>query len=443
MKIQNVKRKDNTLYFRITIPTDLRQFYDYKTEIIHTLNTNDPLVAAKKAPPLTAKYKTEFESLRTTGSGVRLAALNLLEQNNLKPVPLAYQPEATHITPEVAEIGFDDSPLELFRQKLEDEYAGSTDAVTDYAFAILRGNTPITLSEARELALQGLTDRKRINDVNGAFNYVTALVAVDDVSKINPISLQRHVDKQQELSPNTVRRYLNKVAVAVDDVYRQYGRQITNPLNNITYKRRKAESQKRATLTPEQFTTLQQLIKSKWEVNSAKLVAILLNTGLRVAEVAGLETKHVVLDSTVPYLIITKTEQRSLKNTNSERRVPLFGVSLEAVQTLVSQTDKFLFTNYNKSSRTSNGSASAAANKWLKENGLTDITTHSFRHTLNTRMAEAGIFKEIRELWHGWASQDMSSHYGNVQALALLQNAINQLNEYEQSKESRYKTLPI
>lgn len=439
MEIPNTKKKNNTFYFRIVIPTDLRQFYENKTEIKFTLQTKDPLIAKKKVEPLTAKYKAEFESLRTTGNGVRDQAVRLLKSHGLEPEPALLNPKA--LAPE-----FEDSPFFRFAEKLNDSWLEpDCPPAEKLAMDILTGNNSITLSEARELALQGLTDRKRINDVNGAFNYVTALVVVDDVSRINPIALQRHVDTQQELSPNTVRRYINKVAVAVDDVYRQYGRQITNPLNNITYKKRKAEPQKRATLTPEQFTTLQQLIKSKWEVNSAKLVAILLNTGLRVAEVAGVETKHVVLDAPVPYLIITKTEQRRIKNTNSERRVPLFGISLEAVKALMSKNDKgrFIFPNYNKVDITRNDSASGATNKWLKKNGLTNITTHSFRHTLNTRMAEAGILEEIRKKCFGWKSQDMVAYYGNVQALTLLQNAINQLNEYEQSKESRYKTLPI
>jgi len=70
--------------------------------------------------------------------------------------------------------------------------------------------------------------------------------------------------------------------------------------------------------------------------------------------------------------------------------------------------------------------ASAALNKWLKENGLAKEGQglHSFRHTLVDRLRDAGVPKDVREQIGGWKSQGLSEGYGRGFSLARLREAM-------------------
>ena len=61
------------------------------------------------------------------------------------------------------------------------------------------------------------------------------------------------------------------------------------------------------------------------------LVALISDTGMRLAEAAGLHTDDLHLDDAVPYVEIRPHPWRSLKTKGSQRRVPLVGASLWAV----------------------------------------------------------------------------------------------------------------
>lgn len=51
-------------------------------------------------------------------------------------------------------------------------------------------------------------------------------------------------------------------------------------------------------------------------------------------------------------------------------------------------------------------------------------TFHSWRHTANSRMAEAGISSEVRRMICGWTNDDMARHYDHAKHLKELQEAV-------------------
>lgn len=51
-------------------------------------------------------------------------------------------------------------------------------------------------------------------------------------------------------------------------------------------------------------------------------------------------------------------------------------------------------------------------------------TFHSWRHTANSRMAEAGISSEVRRMLCGWTNDDMARHYDHAKHLKELQEAV-------------------
>lgn len=67
--------------------------------------------------------------------------------------------------------------------------------------------------------------------------------------------------------------------------------------------------------------------------------------------------------------------------------------------------------------------------KVLERAGLkgTAHTFHSWRHTANSRMAEAGVPSEVRQMLCGWTSDEMAKHYDHSKHLKELREAIGKI----------------
>lgn len=104
------------------------------------------------------------------------------------------------------------------------------------------------------------------------------------------------------------------------------------------------------------------------------ILLTMINTGCRPSEICGLKRRTIRLDQTVPHIVITSEPDRKLKTTNSERVVPLTGVSLEAMR-----RNPDGFSRYSKPTNWSN-----TVGKYLRENHLLETeqhTAYSLRHS--------------------------------------------------------------
>ena len=95
------------------------------------------------------------------------------------------------------------------------------------------------------------------------------------------------------------------------------------------------------------------------------LVALVSDTGMRLAEVAGLLKSDIILDKDIPFIRLQPNPLRNLKTSGSERNVPLVGVSLWAAHRLLEACPDsvYAFPRYNKTTTTNANSASGALNK--------------------------------------------------------------------------------
>ncbi len=124
-------------------------------------------------------------------------------------------------------------------------------------------------------------------------------------------------------------------------------------------------------------------------IEARTIVLMCVNTGARPSEIAGLLRKHAHLDGKVPYITIAP-EGRQLKNAASARTIPLVGCSLDALKVYLKTAPKArdeLFPRY-----FGKDAISAAANKFLAENGLLetpDHTLYGLRHGFEDRMIAA------------------------------------------------------
>ena len=148
-------------------------------------------------------------------------------------------------------------------------------------------------------------------------------------------------------------------------------------------------TQKRQPLTTQQIKPLHEACyhvddDMRW------LVALISDTGMRLAEAAGLKTEDLKLNHEHPYITLKPYPHRSLKTKASERVIPLVGASLWAAQRIVTSTQSdFCFPRYTNSESCNSNSASAAINKWVKTAVGDEAVVHGLRHSFRDRLRQA------------------------------------------------------
>ena len=152
------------------------------------------------------------------------------------------------------------------------------------------------------------------------------------------------------------------------------------------------------------------------------LILLISDTGMRLAEGAGLLKSDIILDSQTPYVQIQKHPWRNLKTPSSHRKVPLCGNSLWAAKRILlsESSNKYAFKRYNQQSSTSANSASAALNKWLRQYVPEGCTLHSFRHSMRDRLRSVQCPSDIADQIGGWTTSGVGQGYGYGYPLEIL-----------------------
>lgn len=144
------------------------------------------------------------------------------------------------------------------------------------------------------------------------------------------------------------------------------------------------------------------------------LIALISDTGMRLAEAAGLHLDDLCLDEKIPYVDIKPHPWRPLKTKGSQRQVPLVGASLWAAQRISKTASScFAFCRYTDNQQCRANSASNALNKWLKANFRDDIVIHGFRHAFRDRLRAVKCPSEITDQIGGWSSGKIGEAYGD------------------------------
>jgi integrase len=155
------------------------------------------------------------------------------------------------------------------------------------------------------------------------------------------------------------------------------------------------------------------------------LIALISDTGMRLAEGAGLLKQDFIgLDADLPYVCVTKHPWRNLKTASSDRKIPLVGEALWAARRIIEAdtASNFAFSRYNRGSTTAANSASAALNKWLKHYVQAGCTMHSFRHSMRDRLRAVQCPADITDQIGGWTTDGVGQGYGSGYPLSVLRD---------------------
>ncbi len=223
------------------------------------------------------------------------------------------------------------------------------------------------------------------------------------------------------LSGSSITRIFGTVRSVTNFAASELGVSYTNPFGGV-YFDRQAGVQERQPLPAEAVRAVQrECLRLDDELRW--LVALVSDTGMRLAEATGLVLDDLVIDGPHPRVIIQERPWRRLKTTGSAREVPLVGAALWAARRIhyTASNTGYVFPRYNRSGQTNANSASAALNKWLKPMVPDRCTMHSFRHSLRDSLRAVECPSDVIDQIGGWRTQGVGARYGRGYPLEVLE----------------------
>ncbi len=359
-------------YFSRRVPADLIQHYSYP-RIVQGLKTRSAHTAKTRALVAAAKLDEYWSHLRMTDP-------DLIGRNLLRPGVKTYSRNTQHDVSTATKV--DITLYEALETYLVQK--GANKGKTFHAAAQRACAYLVEACGAKDLADYTRTD---------ALKYRDYLIA-------------------KGMAGSSVSRVISSIRAVMNFAFSEYALDLKNPFVGM-YHDRLAGVSKRLPIPIEDIRKVQQRCLSldddlRW------LVALVSDTGMRLAEVVGLLRSDKILDEDIPFIRLQPHSWRKLKTSGSERDVPLVGVSLWAAQRLVEACPDsvFAFPRCNKTSITNANSASAALNKWLHPYVPVGCTMHSFRHSMRDRLRAVECPADIVDQIGGWATGGVGQGYG-------------------------------
>jgi len=232
------------------------------------------------------------------------------------------------------------------------------------------------------------------------------------------------------LAGSSITRVFGTVRSVINFAASEIGIDLTNPFGRVYYDRT-AGVEDRAPLPLDAIRTLQAECR-ELDDDLRWLVALVSDTGMRLAEAAGLLKEDLKLDDPIPHVVVREHPWRRLKTAGSSRKVPLAGAALWAAQRVHENVteSKFAFQRYNKGEQTNANSASAALNKWMKQYVPGKCTMHSFRHSMRDRLRAVECPADVVDQIGGWQTEGVGHGYGNGYPLEVLAKWIGQVSSF-------------
>ena len=353
-------KRGDTFYFSRAVPSDLQHRFD-KRKVEVSLRTKSEAKASKSAAALSDRLERYWDSLRMEMIYSRELGLSVIEE--------AAAQKRSNLT-------FDEV-LKLYHR--------------------LKGVGKTKLFfEGSERSIRYLKDCLGHNSIDG--------LTPSDAGQFRDYLLDRG------MSSSSVRRVIASVRAMLNLVIKEYGLSGPNIFNGI-FIPNDLHKKERPPIPADEIKTIQNecmLVddEPRW------LLALISDTGVRLAEACGLLNSDIQINDAVPHLVIREHPWRRLKTSSSSRELPLVGAALWAAKRITKRQTEFAFPKYCSQTECKANSASATLNKWLKPRVTENCVIHSFRHSLRDRLRAVECPADIADSIGGWTTVGVGQGYG-------------------------------
>ena len=360
-------KRDNIYYYIRHIPNDLVNFYSVK-RLCFSLKTKSNSTALRYSKSVTQRLDDYW-------FGIRLQNLDVPAINSLK------------------------------KENEDNEYPTLLDALELY------------------LKLKGINkDKVFFRTAKRNIDYVIKVLGNKPIKSYSTSDGAKFRDWliEKGMNINTVKRVFSSVRSIVNIAISEEGLDCNNGFSK-TYFPQDNNSKTRKPLPLNVIKELQLLCKKK-DDEIRWLFALLSDSGMRLGEAVGLLKSDIKLDSDIPHIELKPHSWRSLKTKGSERNIPIIGSSLWACKRILESNNDsiFAFPKYTNQLKCNSNSASAALNKWLKEQLLNSYQVHGFRHSMRDRLRAVECPSDIVDRIGGWITYGVGQSYGKGYPLEVL-----------------------
>jgi integrase len=383
LKYLSQERSGLLLYSR-QIPADLRIHYSGRILRRQSLRTHDPIVASREALRLAQIDNQIWEALRSGApdiEGAKESMAATVDPLTMRSVmKLANRPA-------------------LKRHML-------SDALIEY-LRKYQGRDPRSLESARR-----------------AFARATDILGNPALEDIKRIDARRVLDSMlgTGLKTASIKRYLATISAIFSVAILEFEMDRTNPFAGMVIPRLLEDAKVVPSFSE---VELRQIAAAglDQQIEAGLIATMQIETGARVAEIASLRVEDVHLDAEIPWLDIKEHREhgRRLKTgKGSERALPLLGVSLAAARIAYAATDGkgWLFGKPKIN-------PASTVNRWIVRTlGQSAGRSHSFRHSMESRLVRVGTGQRIIDSILGHATPGMGSVYFSGYSLAELAEAL-------------------
>ena len=295
----------------------------------------------------------------------------------------------------------------------------------------INDDTP-KISEALELylKLKGLgKDKTFIRTANRNVKYVIKVLGNKSLKSYSSSDGAKFRDwlLANNMNINTVKRVFSSVRSIINITISEFGLDCSNGFAR-TYFPKDNSIESRKPLPIDKIKLVQKLCKDK-DDEMRWILALVSDTGMRLGEAVGLLKSDIKYDNKIPYIDLKPHPWRTLKTKTSERCIPLIGSSLWASKRLLENNNDsiYAFPRYTSHITTNTNSASAALNKWLKEQLTDDYVIHGFRHSMRDRLRAVECPSDIIDRIGGWKTAGVGQSYGTGYPLEVINKWMNKI----------------
>jgi integrase len=354
-------------YFSRAVPSDLQHRFD-KRKVEVSLRTKSEPRARKSAAALSDRLERYWDSLRMELIYSRELGLSVIEEGTAR--------QASKLT-------FDEV-LELYHRLKS------------------VGKTKLFF-EGSERSIRYLKDCLGHNSIDS--------LMPGDAGLFRDYLLERG------MSASSVKRVIASVRAILNLVIKERGLSRPNIFNGV-FIPKDLDKRSRPPVPSGEIQKIQNECKSA-DDEPRWLIALISDTGVRLAEACGLLCSDIKLTDAVPHLVIREHPWRRLKTSSSNRDVPLVGAALWAAERVMEQPGQFAFPKYCSQALCKANSASATLNKWLRPRVSEDCVIHSFRHSLRDQLRAVECPPDIADAIGGWTTVGVGQGYGKGYGLAV------------------------
>ena len=437
MKYAHRQSPGKTIYYRRRIPKGLESHYGGKTFFVKSTGTTEPKLAAAILIRINTQAERDWNRLR---QGLPLSVSE--EMNDSVGQVLA--PFGLNSLGRGSAVGkglflesiFDQLPDALKCEVVDNTLGGdqlhqAVESVLPASLKIAYGrvNGRINLL-ASDYCKEYIEERGRSDDkkfcqgIHQSFHVLIDILGDHRPCEYYKPDVRTLIKSMQALGwkSATIKRRLQDVRAAFNKIsdYHDIDDDKGHPFKNFNIANEGDDAHERQDFSVSELHQIKEKLIGDTS-DLALIIAIVMDTGVRVSECVGLMVDDIVLDADIPYLNIHKNSFRRLKTKNSTRFIPLAGGALDAaIMAVAKAQNKVLFPRYidQTKGRVKNDVASNALNKRLSTIIDERKTMHSFRHTMQTRLRDVECPEDIRKELMGW-QKDVSKSYGSPSDLKI------------------------